>query len=152
MKIRDEISSELPDQCRDCPVVKRYEHLLRLAEYEGKHHCESAAGLLDEAETLGPGPGREALHPLGMMEGEMAVEMWDWELEIRANLSQITSEIDNKCPGSIRGTRDQNKLFRFLDFVTGERSCRNPHFIKFIGDRAIYTQLKEGNWRPGLGE
>jgi hypothetical protein len=148
MKLKNPRFQDVPEQCRNCPVLERFDVLLENAEHSIAKYQEEAFDLLDEANQLGDGPEHEFTR--GSLKG--SAELWakmanyDHRDEYSEAADFIVRCVTDSCPGSKRGSGDSG-AWGALAWLTGERSCLNPNFVHLLEDETIALQLKLGGWR-----
>ncbi len=146
MKTRSDIRRQLPVQCRDCPVVKRFDILLGWSEFYSDDYTKRALKDLDKAQTEDIGFIREIYREQGVWSGESALNHAERQIQIERQLDLVIGQMGDECPGSVRGKSETSGFYRVMDYITNERSCRNPNFAKLLGHEAISLQLRLGNW------
>ncbi len=142
--ISREVQEQLPEQCRKCPVVQRFDILaLEAAEYSCRE-IKLALGHLDEA-VSGPDTDWPKFDRQEQAPCQATVSRAAFRRRAEERLAKVLELVDGQCPGSTRGG-SRKGLAGALEFLAGARSCHNPNFARLQGDEEMAPRLREANW------
>lgn len=149
-KISPEIRERLPQQCQQCPVVRRFDFILQLSEDLGDKFIKKAQehlDLADKHDSLGDQIMSDTFRSFGQSEGRLAMTDAELQMLYEKKLDEVIAKADNQCPGSMRGTDGGgSRFYSVMAYLAGERTCLNPAFEQLVDDSVISVQLKMGNW------
>ncbi len=149
--ISAEVRDNLPAQCQKCPVLTWFDYSISAENKVGTAHVAESLSILDSAESArlsGEEKTADELEFRGKLAGQFALWAADAEKRFVSTIDLLVMSTDESCPGSKRGSVLDDKLLKVIDWIEGNRVCRNPRFKLLQNLDANFDARLSEMWRP----